>query len=430
MIDTIKKFLLKICFGKKNHKLLWNRYQNQVLEHKLPIIVELGMIIKSVFSIFRVFVNKDNRINEGDFLIFEFSKELFEERKKYLEFFKIKKSMQFFSLYNNYIHFFKNKIKFIIEVIPKSILIMVFLPLFIFSKKNLHYLRTILFSLITSRQLKYLYNETNFYEIGFFQSYYFEVGVILNYLTSNKIPNSIVHEGYLESNNKYLVCDKLILTSHYQIHELNKYKKTIKYNFLILLGPTDSLKINITTKICNSCKKTLSFYTSGLWLRNNKDYFNKKIFDIESKNEKKLISLIKKIAKENKNYNINLFLHPIEKKHIKKSKEKYDNEFLGLKNINIKYEYNSLSCLKNSGLGIAISSSIAFSRLEFGLKTLFYNPKPSRLNEPKNTTFDLIFSETENELIKKINYWIDKDDDTMMKKLNIKPLYKRIKNIE
>jgi hypothetical protein len=110
-----------------------------------------------------------------------------------------------------------------------------------------------------------------------------------------------------------MVADELLLTNPYQEEELHRFRETIKVTKHSVHPPLTYLSFihEYKLKERQSPPCTIGIYTSGIWKRKEKGIF----FDsqVEAK-EKVIFSAVDEFLSGNKEVNVTVYLHPVEKK--------------------------------------------------------------------------------------------------------------------
>ncbi len=180
-----------------------------------------------------------------------------------------------------------------------------------------------------------------------------------------KIPSEVP----LAFNNSILISDALAVCFAYQKEEVHFYAKTMSIDELIDFGPENTQGKRLSNEV-NKKIVSVSFYSSGFWLRNALNHSDVGMNSIE--NEDRILKWLLTMASE-LNFKLNLYLHPLEKKesNLIRTKNYYkqlESEFGQLDIINIGKSSNEM--FSGVEVGIGLFSTILFERLHLKCPTL------------------------------------------------------------
>lgn len=240
-------------------------------------------------------------------------------------------------------------------------------------------------------------------------------------ITVYKVPSP----GPLYMHNKILLTDYLILSSGYQLEEIDKIK-TIKTKYIIKAIPEMGLNYLkkyignqiVIDKVQKDNIYTLGYYSHASWMRaKNKDADNG--INLHQ-SEEITLHLISEFLNQNPKFSLKIFLHPREKKYPHKEHlYSYYNNIL--KNSKFQFapvEMNSTDSFNEINVAIVALSTILFERLFVGKKILIckagikgFPIKESSLN---NISFNTI-----KELQRLMNEIVELNDDTFYNKFDL-----------
>jgi hypothetical protein len=229
-----------------------------------------------------------------------------------------------------------------------------------------------------------------------------------------------VHTTFIPSiiplfvHNHHLVCDDLVVTSPYQEEEIqNLFSKSISYKNL-LRWPAETL-FDIPENKSPSDNKKIAFYSHGQWLRNALSRADNGLAAEDS--ETQILSWLKRGA-ENKMWEVVIYLHPLERKHLEKTENYYQTFFnsipfnWGEKNKSSAHFFH----LENFGIGTL--STVIFERLLSGRKTLLHPYQHQNFPLPQSTLNNICFSSWD-ELEKFWNQYSEKNDMIFFDELSL-----------
>lgn len=192
-------------------------------------------------------------------------------------------------------------------------------------------------------------------------------------------------------HNHHLVCDNLVVTSPYQEEEIqNLFSKSVSYKKL-LRWPAETL-FDIPENKSLSDNKRIAFYSHGQWLRNALSRADNGLAAEDS--ETQILSWLKRGA-ENKMWEVVIYLHPLEKKHLEKTEAYYSSFFQ-----EIPFEWgnqnkSSAHFFHQENMGIGTLSTVIFERLLSGRKTLLHPYQDQNFPLPQSTLNNICFSSWE-----------------------------------
>jgi hypothetical protein len=215
-------------------------------------------------------------------------------------------------------------------------------------------------------------------------------------------------------HNHHLVCDDLVVTSPYQEEEIqNLFSQSIAYKNL-LRWPAETL-FDIPTNKSLSDNKKIAFYSHGQWLRNALSRADNGLAAEDS--ETQILSWLKR-GVENKMWEVVIYLHPLERKHLEKTENYYQTFFnsipfnWGEKNKSSAHFFH----LENFGIGTL--STVIFERLLSGRKTLLHPYQHQNFPLPQSTLNNICFSSWD-ELEKFWNQYSEKNDMIFFDELSL-----------
>ena len=188
-----------------------------------------------------------------------------------------------------------------------------------------------------------------------------------------KIPSP----NLLSIHHKQVLTDTLVLSSPYQQDELEFLQGSIHTKNIQHWLPEQFFSYRNVYGNCTVPDfKTIGYYSHASWLRQQEDHALLGAGDLESEIE--LLQVLFLFLKKHSDFNLTIFLHPREKKHVDFSQvEKYyQKHFNGLNFVFSDYEKSSALLFNTVDIGIGAISTILFERLFVGFKTIFY---PSRM---------------------------------------------------
>ena len=166
------------------------------------------------------------------------------------------------------------------------------------------------------------------------------------------------------------MADKLCLCFKYQEDEYNLYRDTMFVSQIQHWIPETSLILaNVyKDKEYKVLKNTIGFYSSGFWLR--KEIGNIDLKDNAYQNEANLLIFLIDYVNEFKDNKLIVFLHPIEKNNMEKTKEHYMALNLGIEFADPQIQ-NDQQFYKVD-VAVTIYSTLSYGRIFWGFKTLIF----------------------------------------------------------
>lgn len=245
---------------------------------------------------------------------------------------------------------------------------------FCFSKQRPNYALMIRESIEMAFVLN-LCEKENIERVSFFHPYEIDSNLLSLALMERQIKVQYIPSIIpLYVHNHHLVCDELVITSPYQLEEIkHQFSSSIFYKSLKYWAAEsldESIPKNPNWNISSENQNTLAFYSHGQWLRNQLQRADNGL-NLENTEEQLLQMLASLVAETG--MKLTVFLHPLEKKHLEKTKAYYSNH------LSIDFEYGSLEkrsaqTFEQYHWGIGALSSVIFERLLMGHKTILFHP--------------------------------------------------------
>lgn len=269
----------------------------------------------------------------------------------------------------------------------------------IFSSNKLKYPLHLL-NTFEAFNLLYLLNKYKINKLYFFCIYENDSNLLAYVLMKNKIfINKVTSESPLGVWNKCIIANKASFCFRYQEDECKVFKETMHFDSFQHWIPETSLGLIPFYKGGNYVikKGTIGFYSSAMWLRQKLGRINLK--DNAYLNEQSLFKFLVGFVKANTKYKLIVFLHPLEKKELLKTKDYYNalSENIDLADINIA----NAEQFFNAEVGVSLFSTLSFERIFWGFKTLIY-PLGHSDFPIKKSTFNNICAKSERELETKL----------------------------
>ena len=386
-------YLSGINLSKRSFRLNQRDYRNPVI-----IFVAYVRCFKTLLSTKRV---NEALSSSGDF-IYDLNPDSKQIRTEYIKHFTGK-------TIDNYVskEFLVDEFGFLDKLIIFLAYSIVLMPYFVFTlfSKNkaalsLFFMETIenavLLNLVAKKKLSHCY---------FFSIYEKDSNLTAYFLMNAgvrvvKIPSEVPFYFF----NTTILCDKLIMCNAYQFEEKEFYKETIVCEETEMWGPervTDYYEIYKSNNF-KIQRKAIAFYSTASWVREKEGHLDQGTEMV--KNEKLLLSYLKKYLSKRKDVKLIIYAHPKEKseKYLNETKQYYSTALSG-----VDFEYADFSTLSaasfyNAELAVAFNSTLIHERLYFGFKTLILP-----LNHPdfpiKNSSFNNICAYSEEELFLKMD---------------------------
>lgn len=284
--------------------------------------------------------------------------------------------------------------------------------LFIFSilAKNKLHAAIWLLSLVEALSLNSLLKKQKINNLYFFNCYENDANLLAYILKKNGIfINKIVSEVPLQFWNKILVADKLCLCFKYQEDEYNLYRDAMFVSQIQHWIPETALILaNVyKDKDYKVLKNTIGFYSSGFWLR--KEIGNIDLKDNAYQNEANLLIFLIDYVNEFKDNKLIIFLHPIEKNNMEKTKEHYMALNLGIEFADPQIQ-NDQQFYKVD-VAVTIYSTLSYGRIFWGFKTLIF-PIGSHNFPIKQSFFNNVCAKNEEDLKAKLTKALLLDTDS------------------
>ena len=213
------------------------------------------------------------------------------------------------------------------------------------------------------------FQRENIQHVSFFHPYEIDsnalsVGLQRLNITTTFIPSVVpffVH-------NHHMVCDELVITSPYQEEEIaHLFSSSIHYKKLIR-WPAETL-FDVPAMAAENQNNRIAFYSHGQWLRNALDRADNGLFAEDS--EKQILQWLKKGVDENF-WEVVIYLHPLEKKHIETTENHYHAIFGASPFLWGNRIQSSAHFFHQESFGIGTLSTVIFERLLVGRKTLLH----------------------------------------------------------
>jgi hypothetical protein len=260
------------------------------------------------------------------------------------------------------------------------------------------------------------FQKENIQHVSFFHPYEIDSNLLSIALQRFGITTTFVPSVVpLFVHNHHLVCDELVVTSPYQEEEIaQSFASSIQFKKL-LRWPAETL-FDVPTERANGPNKRIAFYSHGQWLRNALDRADNGLFAEDS--EKLILQWLKK-GVDQKLWEVVIYLHPLEKKHIDKT-EDYYRQFFG----SPAFEWgnrtkSSAHFFHQESFGIGTLSTVIFERLLAGHKTLLHRNLEDGFPIAKSTLNNICFHSW-NELE---NFWTQfgtKDNEYFFETLSLR----------
>jgi hypothetical protein len=189
-------------------------------------------------------------------------------------------------------------------------------------------------------------------------------------ITVTKIPSS----GPLITHNRFMLSQKVALSTPYHLDEVDKFKETIRVKQCLMWPPASAMEyadFYEQKKILN--KKTLGFFSHASWIRKAQGHaeHGRNV----ARAEEIILNYLARFVKENPDYTIVIFPHPREKKPdiIDKARVFY-SQCLGQANFEIlSAQEPTIANFHKAAIGVGAFSSIFYDRMFCGFKVLIGN---------------------------------------------------------
>ena len=240
----------------------------------------------------------------------------------------------------------------------------------LFSSNKLRYPFHVLNS-VEALNMLYLLRKFRINKLHFFCIYENDANLMAYVLMKCGINiNKISSESPLAFWNKTVVADSLSICFHYQNDEYELFKETMHVKKLQEWVPENSFDLEQHYLKGNHYQNTgtIGFYSSAMWLRQELGRIDLK--DNSYMNEQSLFKFLLQYLNRNSNYKLIVFLHPLEKKNMERTKSYYGDlsksiELADLSKPNLEQFYAA-------DVGVTLFSSLSYERLFWGFKTLIY----------------------------------------------------------
>jgi hypothetical protein len=260
------------------------------------------------------------------------------------------------------------------------------------------------------------FQKDNIQHVSFFHPYEIDSNVLSIALQRLGITTTFVPSVVpLFVHNHHLVCDELVVTSPYQEEEIaQSFASSIQFKKL-LRWPAETL-FDVPTERANGPNKRIAFYSHGQWLRNALDRADNGLFAEDS--EMQVLQWLKKGA-DQKLWEVVIYLHPLEKKHIKKTEDYYQRFFGSAAFAWGNRTKSSAHFFHQESFGIGTLSTVIFERLLAGHKTLLHRNLEDGFPIAKSTLNNISFHSW-NELENFWNQFGTKDNDYFFETLSLR----------
>jgi hypothetical protein len=259
------------------------------------------------------------------------------------------------------------------------------------------------------------FKKENIPHVSFFHPYEIDSNVLsiaLQHMgmTTTFVPSVVP----LFVHNDHLVCDELVVTSPYQEEEIvQSFASSIQFKRL-LRWPAETL-FDVPTERANGPNKHIAFYSHGQWLRNALDRADNGLFAEDS--EKQILQWLKK-GVDQKLWEVVIYLHPLEKKHIDKTEDYYQRFFGSTAFAWGDRTKSSAHFFHQESFGIGTLSTVIFERLLAGHKTLLHRNLEDGFPIAKSTLNNICFHSW-NELENFWNQFGTKDNEYFFETLSL-----------
>lgn len=351
----------------------------------------------------KLFINKKKEISTGSIALIVGSKGEESIRLEYLNYFK-KLDRNNYCLININNLIFKENI--ILSVLLLSVTVLISFIIFFLSlfSKYKYTLPLLLSDVILITNLLLILKKQKVKSVILFNIYNRWSNLLGLVLKKQSIKLTMVpSEVPLMFWNSHLVTEKLVFCHPYQKDEVKFFSKSMYFQSTELLGPERIHEIaDFYLNHPPTHKKSIGFYSSGMW-------FRKKRGDIEAvekefKNEDILAGWVKEFAMNQKEIELQVYLHPNELKpeNISDAKEHWNKIFSGP---NITYmNENTPSNLQfhKTKVGVSLYSTVMFERDYLGFKTIIV-PLGTKDFPIKNSSLALKSCKTKGELLEMLD---------------------------
>ncbi len=260
------------------------------------------------------------------------------------------------------------------------------------------------------------FQRENIQHVSFFHPYEIDsnllsVGLQRLGITTTFVPSVVP----LFVHNHHLICDELVVTSPYQEEEIaQSFASSIQFKKM-LRWPAETL-FDVPTERSIGSNKRIAFYSHGQWLRNTLDRADNGLFAEDS--EKLILHWLKK-GVDQKLWDVVIYLHPLEKKHIKKTEDYYQRFFGSTAFAWGDRTKSSAHFFYQESFGVGTLSTVIFERLLAGHKTLLHRNLEDGFPIAKSTLNNICFHSW-NELENFWNQFGTKDNDYFFETLSLR----------
>jgi hypothetical protein len=159
-----------------------------------------------------------------------------------------------------------------------------------------------------------------------------------------------------------------VITSPYQEEEIvHLFSSSIDYKKLIR-WPAETL-FDVPAIAAENQNNRIAFYSHGQWLRNALNRADNGLFAEDS--EKQILQWLKKGVDDNL-WEVVIYLHPLEKKHLERTENYYRTIFGATPFLWGNRNQSSAHFFHQESFGIGTLSTVIFERLLVGRKTLLH----------------------------------------------------------
>lgn len=400
-----KRFYDAIKF---NYKTITYRY---AISAPKDFLISLR-IFKQIFSnLFKRFDCKSFNVN-SNVAIFDVNSNNVELRTKYIK----RISGEEIKLFIGRDELLKSK--HLIQSLFTVIILLVTFPfvffISVFSSNKLKY-PLLLINTIEAINILQLLRENKINKLHFFCIYEHDSNLLAYVLMKfgikvNKIPSEVP----MHFLNRTVVADSLSFCFRYQEEEFIKYRDTMHVSEIQHWVPESAFELEkYYLQNNNTQLNTIGFYSSGMWLRNEID--NMDLIDADLY-EKELLGYLVEFIQVNPQYKLVVFLHPIEKLNLEKTKTYYNNFLIELTFADTTKPNSSL--FGSADVVVSLYSTLAFERIFWGFKTIIM--PLGQIDFPlTNTTFNNICAKQQQELSVKLKLALELNAEDYYKKNEI-----------
>lgn len=210
----------------------------------------------------------------------------------------------------------------------------------------------------------------------------------------NKIPSEVP----LQFLNRTIVSDSLSFCFRYQEEEYKNYRSTMHVKSTQHWIPEGSFNLEACYNNANRSTEpnTIGFYSSGMWLRSEEDIMD--LHDAD-KYEEELVRLLVAFINENPKHKLIVFLHPIEKRNLAKTKDHYGHYSIPISFADPEIPNSEL--FKSADVVTSLYSTLAFERIFWGFKTIIFPLGQNEFPIPESS-FEGVCVKTKSDLFAKL----------------------------